>query len=191
MSILEFLQQALTFAFGSGLAIGLFVFVYWRNSARWRLLARHYGRDWGRPSETRKMQNGVMYGQGAFNSYKGILKIGVDQNGVSLAIIRPFSFFYFCEPLFIPYSEIKGWQQQWYLDSKSVELEFARVPEVKMVMPADQVEWMRKRSGLQMTVRAEPTPHRDKPTFWYYFMILQGGLALGLVAWIIFDSTLL
>jgi hypothetical protein len=94
--------------------------------------------------------------QGAFNSYKGILKIGVDQNGVSLAIIRPFSFFYFCEPLFIPYSEIKGWQQQWYLDSKSVELEFARVPEVKMVMPADQVEWMRKRSGLQMTVLANP-----------------------------------
>ena len=58
-------------------------------------------------------------------------------------------------------------------------------------MPADQVEWMRKRSGLQMTVRAEPTPHKDKPLFWYYFAILQGGLALGLVAWIIFVSTLL
>ncbi len=191
MSILEFLQQSLTFAFGSGLAIGLFLFVYWRNAARWRLLARHYARDWGRPGETRTMQSGVMYGQGACNFYKGILKIGVDQNGVSLAIIRPFSFFYFCEPLFVTYSEIKGWQQQWYLDSKSVELEFARVPEVKMVMPADQVQWMRKRSGLQMTVRAEPTPHKDKPVFWYYFMILQGGLALGVVAWIIFDSTLL
>ena len=49
----------------------------------------------------------------AFNSYEGILKIGVDQNGVSLAIIRPFSLFYFCEPLFIPYREIKDWQQQW------------------------------------------------------------------------------
>jgi len=65
VSIFEFLQQALMSLFGTGLAIGLFVFVYWRNAARWRLLARHYARDWGRPSETRKMQNGVMYGQGA------------------------------------------------------------------------------------------------------------------------------
>ena len=44
-------------------------------------------------------------------------------------MIPPFSFFYFCESLFIPYSAIKGWQQQWYLDSKSVELEFAGVLE--------------------------------------------------------------
>ena len=71
-----------------------------------------------------------------------------------------------------------------------MELEFARVPEIEMVMPADQVEWMRRRSGLQMTVRAEPTPHKDKPTFWYYVMILQRGLALGLVASILFDSRL-
>ena len=73
----------------------------------------------------------------------------------------------------------------------SVLADFEELGRATVDLPADQVEWMRKRSGLQMTVRAEPTPHRDKPSFWYYFMILQGGLALGLVAWIIFDTTLL
>lgn len=189
VSIAEFISQVGTFVFGSAIAGGLFFGVHWRNAYRWRMLARHYGREWRQPTETRTMQNGVLYGHDtAYNSYKGILKIGVDHNGVSLAIIRPFSFFYFCEPLYIPFKEIKGWQQSWYLDSKSVELEFARVPEIKMVMPADQVEWMRKRAGQQLTIRAEPTPHKDKPVFWYYFVLIQSAMIIGVVTWMLVDG---
>jgi hypothetical protein len=186
LSISEFISQVGMFTFGMAFAAGLVFFMYCRDAWRWRMLAQHYARPWARPHDVRTMH--VLYGHGALNSYHGLLKIGLHQNGVSLAIIPPFSFFYFCEPLFIPYSEIKGWQQHWYLGAKSVELEFPRMLEIEMVMPADQVEWIRNRSGLQMTVKAEPTPHRAKPVLWYYVTIANAGLALGLAVWLLVDG---
>jgi len=64
------------------------------------------------------MQSAVLYGHwAAFNSYNGFVTIGVHQTRLALKVMPIFSLFHW--PLFIPFSEIKGWQQTWYLDPSS------------------------------------------------------------------------
>ena len=176
--ISEYISLAFTFLFGFGFGAGILGFIFWRNSARWRRLAEAYGRTWSKPVEKKGFQYGVLYGDNvAFNSYAGILTIGVHQNGFALRLMRPFGFFY--PPLFFPFSDIRGWDQSWYLNSKSVELQFSRVPEMKMVMPRNQVEWIQRTAGISLDLSHQTSPHNDKPTIWYAATILLAICTLG------------
>lgn len=157
----------------------------WSNSRRWRYLARSYAKDMQRPAKKRSMQSAVLYGQFGYNSLKGILSIGAHRDGVSFRIMAPFSLFH--APLFIPYRDIRGWKATWYLDSPSVELEFASAPEIKMIMPAEQAEWIKSYSGQQMAVRDSTPPHGEGAAGWHTFAVVSAGISLIMMVWLVWQ----
>ncbi len=184
MTMIEMFQKAWSMLFGFGMVGGLLYFIYFRDSHQWRYLSEFYGARWQRPIETRHFQHAVVYGKGvASKSYNGFLTIGVHDLGLALKVIPPFSFFH--KPLFIPFSEIKGWKQFWYLNSKSYELELQSAPDVKLVMPASQVKWLQKTSQGKMEVINEHSPHKQRPNIWYAILLLQGLMAFGLLLYLI------
>lgn len=168
---------------GLGVAFGAVGFIYFRDSHMWRYLEESYGRPWQRPIEARRFQHAVAYGRGiASRSYNGLLTIGVHEQGIALRIVPPFSIFQ--KPLFIPFADIKGWKQIWYLNSKSYELEFESAPEVKLVMPASQISWLQEASRGQFAVFNQHSPHKQRPNLWYVIIIIQALMALGLLAYL-------
>jgi hypothetical protein len=165
--------------FGLGVFAFLFFGMLWRTAVRWRYLAARYAGEPGKAVETRRMQNGVLLGLGGFNSVKGIINIGVHANGLSFRIMPPFSLFH--EPLFVPYDDIRGWRTTWYLDSRSIELEFRNAPEVKLVVPVDQAKWMQKFAGNRMVLKDEPPPGGKAGRGWYAFMLVSAGISLAML----------
>ncbi len=185
--IAEMLEKAWLMTIGMSVFFGAMYLIYFRDSYYWRYLGKFYEAPWERPLETRHFQHAVAYGEGvASRSYNGLLTIGVHQMGLALKIIPPFNFFH--KPLFIPFSEIKGWKQFWYLNSKSYELELKSAPDVKLVMPASQVEWLQERSNGRLEVVEEKTPHKQRPNVWYVIIIIQALMALGLGAYLIVNG---
>ena len=129
----------------------------------------------------------MAYGEGvASKSYNGLLTIGVHQLGLALKIIPPFSFFH--KPLFIPYSEIKGWKQFWYLNAKSYELELKSAPDVKLVMPASQIEWLQERANGRLEVVDQKSPHKQRPNVWFAIIIIHGLMAIGLLFYVLLGN---
>lgn len=92
----------------------------------------------------------------------------------------------FHEPLFIPFTDIRGWSTTWYLDGKSTELELSSAPDVKIVMPTEQVEWIRSFSGGEMVLSDEVAPNGEAGRGSYVFVLVNailGLTALGFVVW--------
>ena len=147
-------------------------FIYKRDSVHWQYLEQVYGRPWQTPIHER-WGHAVLYGKFPVSkAYNGILKVGVHHNGLSLRIMFPIISF-FCRPLFIPYGDICGWDQTWYLNAKTVELELSGAPEVKIAMPREQVEWIRNTSGVKIAMMNQTSPHRDKPVIWHAFLVVS------------------
>lgn len=146
----------------------------WRGACRWRNLAQAYSGTPGRSLEVRKLQSVVLLGLGGYNSLKGIVKTGVHQDGVSFRVMAPFSLFH--APLFIPYSDIRGWKTTWYLDAPSTELEFRNAPDIKMVVPADQAEWIQSYSGQKMQLRGISPPNGRAGRGWHAFAVVSAVL---------------
>jgi hypothetical protein len=167
-----------------GLAV--FVFIYGgmlrANAYRWRYLAKSYAVESGPIIEKRNMRSAVLVGLGAFNSLKGILTIAVHENGVSFRVMPLFSLFH--EPLFVPYSDIRGWRTTWYLDAPSSELEFRRAPEVKMVLPTDDAEWIRSHAGHEMFLRDVNPPQGNAGRGWHAFTVAYLFASLAMVGWL-------
>lgn len=190
MTIAEALEKAWLMAIGLGVFGGSLYLVYFRDAHYWRYLGKFYEAPWRRPIETRYFQHAVAYGEGiASKSYNGLLTIGVHELGLALRILPPFSFFH--KPLFIPYAEIKGWQQHWYLNAKSYELEFKSAPDVKLVMPASQIAWLQEKSRGQISVAGERSPHRQRPNIWYAVLVIQGLMALGILMYFLLSDVTL
>ena len=164
--------------FGYSVFAFLFFGALWRHACRWRLLAQVYAGESGRPLAKRTMQNAVLLGLGAFNSLKGILTIAVHETGVSFRVMKPFSLFH--TPLFIPYKDIRGWESTWYLDAPSTELQFIRAPGVKMVMPAEQADWIRSFSGQKMELRNAPPPNGKAGQGWRAFILANLTVIIGM-----------
>ena len=182
MTVAEILGKAWLLAIGLGVFGGSLYLVMYRDAHHWRYLSRFYGADGQRPRSKRYLQNAVAYGEGiASKSYNGIPTIGAHDAGLCLSLIPPFSIFQ--KPLFIPYSEIRGWKQFWYLDAKSHELEFVSAPDVKLVMPADQVRWLQQQSGGQLELIDAYSPHKQRPNIWYAVLVLQAVMAIGLLVY--------
>ncbi|MEL7429576.1 MAG: hypothetical protein AAFN43_06215 [Pseudomonadota bacterium] len=173
-----FIQDIFRTLAGFALVVGLLYFIYHRSAFRWQYLAKSYARPWGKPLEIKHMQSVVLYGMRAGgNIHRGIVTIGIEKDGVAfkpLWFLAPFH-----EPLFIPYSDIRGWGQQWYLDDKSVELEFARAPEVKLLMAASEFKWIREFAGNRANITDARSPNNAKPEFFYWFSLIVGLLSLG------------
>lgn len=187
---MEIISYFIKIAFGFSFVIFLMGFMLYRNSARWRELASVYGQNWQKPVSQKGFQHGVLYGKNvAFNSYNGILTLGAHLDGVAIKVMAPFCLF--SPPLFIPYEDIKGWKQSWYLNAKTIELQFERKPEFKMVMPREQIEWMQEISGSKVLVSKETPPHADKPIFWYGVTILLGALTLLLMGYLLISNIIM
>lgn len=136
---------------------GFLAFMWKRMAFRWDYLATHFGQPWTNPPAFKLMQNGIIYGLGGVSqSYSGILSIGVFANGIGFKVVQPFGLFH--TPLFVPFDQIKAWNQDWYINADSVELEFPNAPEVKIIMPKDQIDWIHEQSrgGLAMPMDASP-----------------------------------
>lgn len=166
--------------------VGAFLFFFggmqWAKSRHWRRLARKYAGSADRAIKTRRMQNVVLIGLGGYTSLKGIVTVGVHARGVSF---RPFTALaMFHEPLFIPFDEIRGWQTTWYLDARSTELEFRRVPDMKMVVPQELAEWMQDFAGERMTLRQSPPPKGRAGRGWHVVLLVHFGIVTGLMAWL-------
>lgn len=161
---------------------GIFGGMLWANARRWRYLSRGYAGDIGVPIEKRSMQSVVLLGLGGFNSLNGIVTLGVHETGLSLRILLPFSLFH--SPLFVPYGDIEGWKTSWYLNAPSAELEFSRAPLVKMVMPAEQAEWIQDFAGRKVIFHEEMSPAGSAGRGWRFLLLIYGAVSIGMLIWV-------
>ncbi|MEO1280228.1 MAG: hypothetical protein AAFV69_00690 [Pseudomonadota bacterium] len=168
------------------MSVFLFAFggIQWSNARRWRYLSENYAGTADFQIKERNLQSAVMLGLGGYNSLKGILTIGIHHTGVSLRILTPFSLFH--SPLFVPFEDISGWKTSWYLDGESRELTFRRAPEVKMVMPAEQAEWIKSYAGDKMMLRDSSPVRGNAGRGWYAFAVINTGLSVIMVGWLLF-----
>lgn len=174
------IQDVFRSMFGFAFAAGLMYFIFYRSAFRWQYLAQVYARPWGSPISERRFQTIILYGmRPGGNILKGVFTIGVEEEGIAFKSLWLFAPFH--EPLFIPFDDIKGWNQTWYLNDKSVELEFARAPEVKMLLAASEFQWIREFAGRRLEYRHDQSPHNDKPLIFYWATLLMGILGIGLV----------
>lgn len=168
--------------FGMSVFVAIFGGMLWSNARRWRYLAKSYAATSPALIEKRSLQSVVLLGLGGYNSLKGIVTIGVHDDGVSLRVLAPFALFHV--PLFIPYNDIRGWGTSWYVDARSSELTFRKAPDVQLVMPAEQAEWIGRFAGHKMLLRETPPPQGKAGQGWRAFALVHAGLGLGMVAWL-------
>lgn len=177
MALFDQIYSLMTTIAGFAFVVGLVGFIYSRDANHWRYLAKSYERNWQTPISER-WGNVVLYGKFPVSkAYNGILKLGIHSNGLSLKVMMPPQNI-FCRPLFVPFKDIRGWDQTWYLNAKTVELELEHAPEVKMAMPRDQMEWIRSAGGSEIEIMDQASPHRDKPVLWHAFLIVSSAVVI-------------
>ncbi len=169
--------QAFLFLYGLAFFVAIYGMVLYRTAFRWQHLAKHYERPWRSTPAIKHLQTAALYGEGvALNTYSGIVTLGVHPDGLAIKLLEPFGVFH--PPLFIPYEEITAHRQNWYLNAKSVELEFRRIPDIKVVMPADQVSWIRRSSGADFDIIDEIPAHGQRPDVSRALMVTVGLLGV-------------
>lgn len=171
------------FIFGSSVFALIYGGMLWTTARRWRHLAQFYASTTPDHIEKRHMQSVVLLGLGGYNSLKGIVTIGVHETGVSLRVLPPFALFHV--PLFIPYSDINGWQTTWYLDASSTELELRRSAGVKLVVSTELAEWIQSFAGYKMLLRDTAPPRGKAGRGWYAFAVGNAVLGMVMVAWLL------
>jgi len=150
----EILQKVITFLFGTTFVVIICAFIYKRHAEEWEVLADVYGRNWRQPLAIKKMRSMVLYAKGKpARTYAGILTIGVYSDGIGLKPIRWLAPFH--RPIFVPFTDIEGWQQRWYWDAKSVELSFTKAPSLRTIMPASQISWISAQGSPDIKVSRE------------------------------------
>ena len=158
----DILGQIIRSLFGLAMVGGLLAFIYKRTAVDWERLAAAYGdsrsRDRGPPQDKRRFANMILYGRGRpTRSYKGVVAIALYDDGIGF---RPNAFLVpFHKPIFVPYDDITGWRQNWYLDAQSVELNFRDTPDMGIIMPKGQVEWILSRDRSGISISEDLPPH--------------------------------
>lgn len=171
MDLGELAARAVSAIFGLLFVFGLLFALSIRNAHRWRSLAAVYGRPWHRPLKTRWLGNVVLYGGGpAFVTYNGIAVLGVHETGIALRLLPPFSMFH--PPLFIPFSDIRAWKTFWFLNARSVELEFLRAQDIQMVLGSDDVRWISESANINIAVADVTAAHSARPHLWHALCLL-------------------
>lgn len=183
MFFFELLQKITSAVVGLSIFLGIASFVLYRDAFRWRRLAERYERPWGNPILTKNGQFLTLYSaEPVPKSYRGTVSIGIESSGIALKIWRPLAWFQ--KPIFIPYSDIEGWNQTWYPSTRSVELRLHPLPDVKLVMPLKQVEWIREFSGNRLHYKNEKSPYGERPRIIGFFAwIYLAATVFGLLAY--------
>ena len=179
--MIDLLGQIIAKVFGIVFAAAIMLAYFRREAVDWLHLVRVYSSDWQPPRLYRRFANMILYSKGRpAKSYKGIIEIGLHDHGVALRpnrILRPFQ-----PPVFIPYRDIQGWDQNWYIDGKSTELSFRKAPHMRLIMPREQVEWMLTFAGGAARISEARPPHGTRPWMTYYSAIARGVMSLVVIA---------
>lgn len=172
--MMDFLGQVFGYAFGVVFVALILSVIYKAHAVDWARLVEIYGRDWQTPRLKKRFAHMILYSEGRpAKSYNSMLDIGLLEDGIALRPSRIFAPFH--PPIFIPYTDIEGWSQQWYINAKSAELSFRKAPHMRMIMPRDQVEWMFSLTGLAAPVSAARPPHGKWPSL-TFIAALSGGM---------------
>lgn len=147
----------------SALVLGGLLFVIYKREAQcWQKLQPAYGKNWCGAVAKRHMQNLLIYSKGDFaRHYPGIITIGVFPDGIGIRFMPIFAAFH--RPIFVPYKDIEGWQQNWYINAKSVELSFKQEPDLRIIMPARQVSWIAEQGFANINISSEKPPTGNWP----------------------------
>lgn len=167
-------------AFGVGLAGFMLTFLYKRHAVDWEPLAKAYGRPWREPALKKRFANLVLYSEGRpARSYKGLVALGLHADGVALRHNRFLAPFH--PAIFVPYGDIRGWDQGWYLDAKSTELTFSKAPASRLIMPRKQVEWMLQLDPGAARISQDRPPHGTRPWATFVLALVMGAMGLILI----------
>ncbi|WP_442482197.1 hypothetical protein [Aeoliella sp. SH292] len=144
----------LFFLVSSSLPIALVGVMMKLNARRWTRLAQAYpAADAAECFGTRTMQTVILVGgDSGWNSYKGIVTVGVTPAGILLRVMRPFSIFH--PPLLIPFRDCQCEPRRWYL-IKSVQYTLRRVRNVQLIVYADLQEWIVSQAGGLASAQAD------------------------------------
>lgn len=174
---MEILRIIFSTALGLVIVGGLLAFIYGRQAESWQKFQPFYGQNWTGAVATRHMQSFLLYSKGDFSrSYSGVVTIGVFPNGIGFRFIRLLAPFH--DPIFVPYQDIKGWQQIWYINAKSVELSFAKLPELRIIMPASQIAWIAKQGFANIDIAPEKPPTGNWPYATYISAMVLAAMAM-------------
>jgi hypothetical protein len=154
--------------------------MYKRDAVDWDRIASIYGRDWKTPRLYKRFANMILYSEGRLaKSYKGVVSIGLLDDGIAL---RPNGFLVpFQRPIFIPYADIQGWDQDWYVDATSTELTFRKAPQMRVIMPREQVKWMLSLAGGAVQISEARPPHGTRPWLTYIHSLVFGLASLAVI----------
>lgn len=179
--MIELIRSAITLALGTAMVAGMLIFIYKRFAIDWAPLAETYGRRWQKPVMKKRFANLVLYSEGRpARAYKGIVALGLHADGIAL---RPNQFLApFHPPIFVPYGDINGWNQVWYIDGKSTELTFDKVPASRLIMPREQIEWMLSLDPGAASISPDRPPHGTRPWASSLIALGMGAMGLSLVA---------
>jgi hypothetical protein len=106
----DLIGQAFSLTLGGVIAFALLRMIYRRHASDWEQLVSVYGRDWQAPAARKRFGDMLLYSEGRpLKSYNSLLEIGLYEDGVAL---RPNRFLIpFHRPIFVPYTDIQGWDQ--------------------------------------------------------------------------------
>lgn len=178
--MLDDITRGIGALFGLAMVYGLLMLIYRRHAEEWQRLAAVYGgaRETV-PQQRKQFGQLVLYTDGApARAYKGVISIETYFDGFALKPMRWLVPFH--DPVFIPYRDIKGWAQDWYIDSRSVELEFAQAPGLRIIMPLSQLEWIKQASGRTLPVSSERPPGGRGPWASRGLALMSGLMLLSL-----------
>lgn len=179
-SVLDILTRGMSVLFGLAIVYGILAFIYRRHAEEWQRLARVYSGVKQTPQAVKRFGQMVLYADGApARTYKGVVSIEIHFDGFALMPMQWLIPFH--DPVFIPYRDIKGWTQDWYIDGKSVELEFSQAPGLRIIMPKSQLDWIKQTSGRSLSMSSERPPNGRGPWASRGLALMSGAMGLSLI----------
>ncbi len=183
--LIDAIFRTVTALVSLALPLALLAFIYWRNAVDWQAIEQAYHRPWQEPLQMKRLQTLLIYSDGRMTkSYKGLLTLAVYDDGIGMRmnpVLAPFH-----RPVFIPFSDISFWSQKWFIDAKSVELSFAKVPQMRIIMPAEQMDWVAQVSGDAVSMSPDRPPHGQWPYASFAIAVIFGVWAVGLIILLLF-----
>ena len=141
------IEKLLLHFIGYSVFIGVMYGMWKSNARRWSRLARKYSAGEQVPSQDslcfakRTKQTVILVGGNVgWNSYKGIVTVGVTSEGILLQLLFPFSIFH--APLLISYRDCSIEPKKWCLFGKSHQYTLTHVSDVQLIIDDDLQHWI-------------------------------------------------
>ena len=162
----EVIARAISLTYGLAVAGGLFGFVAYRSSWRWRRLAKAYATQEDMPAAKQWMQTVVLHGSGiAFNNYRGTVTVGVGHGGLMLRALGPVPS-PFHAPLLIPFQDIAFTKRNWFLNRGVWEITTRQVPDVRLIIHSRTRDWIDAQAVAGTSRRHPAPPKRATSATW-------------------------